>query len=108
MKLEDLVSYFREGNSYEDFCKQYSIDSQTEVIEVYMKKPFKLDSEIFFFEAEKTGDLIEYKFNDTLYYNLFDFYYFMDVIEESNESSNKNLKDLEIARVLLSYAIHDA
>lgn len=108
MKLVELVNYFRHGGSYEEFCQSESIDLESEVIEIYMRKPFNLDNNLAFFEIEKTEGNIEFIFDSEKYFNLFDFYYFLDVIKESNNSKNKSLTDREIASRLLSYSINDA
>ena len=106
MKLIELVNYFRDGGSFEEFCQSQSLDKESEVIEIYMKKPLKLDNDLGFFEIEKTEGNIEYIHDDVEYSNLFDFYYFLDVIEDSN--NNKSLTDENIARLLYNYAINDA
>ena len=108
MKLIDLIKYFREGGSFEEFCKKNSLNVEAETIEVYMTKPFSLEKDLAFFEIEKTKGLIEYTSNNTTFYNLFDFYYFLDVIEELKEEKNKKLSNHEIAKNILSYAIRDA
>lgn len=108
MKLKKLVNYFRKGGSFEEFCNIKSLDVEAEVVEVYMEKPFDLDNDLVFFEIEKTEGNVEYISNGVTYFNLFDFYYFLDAIEESNEGENKSMSDDELAKRLLSYAIHDA
>ncbi len=108
MKLEDLIAYFRKAGVFEDFCQDYSLDVEAEVIEVYMQKPFSLDSDLAFFEIEKTEGNIEHISDGVKYYNLFDFYYFLDMIEELKEGDNKKLSDKEVAERVLSYAIKDA
>lgn len=108
MKLVELVNYFRKGGSFEKFCNDKSLDVDAEVVEVYMEKPFDLDNDLAFFEIEKTEGSVVYIVNEVTYFNLFDFYYFLDVIEESNEGTNKSISDEELAKRLLSYAIHDA
>lgn len=108
MKLVDLIAYFRQGGSFESFCQEYSLDAEAEVIEVYMAKPFSLDTNLSFFEIEKTEGSIEYISSRITFYNLFDFYYFLDVIEDLKEGGNKELSDREVANRLLSYAIKDA
>ncbi|UII32248.1 hypothetical protein LVD17_00155 [Fulvivirga ulvae] len=108
MKLVELVTYFRKGGSFDEFCRNKSLDIEAEVIEVYMEKPFDLGNDLAFFEIEKTEGNIEYTFNGVTYFNLFDFYYFLDVIDESCEGKNSLMPDDEIAQKLLSYAIHDA
>ncbi len=108
MKLEGLITYFRNGGAFEDFCQKHSLDLETEVIEVYMQKPFSLNSELAFFEIEKTEGIVEYISDEIKYYNCFDFYYFLDMIEDLKERDNKGLSDREVAKRVLSYAIKDA
>lgn len=108
MKLVELVSYFRKGGSFEEFCHSNSLDIEAEIVEIYMEKPFNLDNDLAFFEIEKTEGSVEYISNGLKYYNLFDFHYFLEAIEESNNEENKSSTDSEIANKLLSYAIHDA
>lgn len=108
MKLVELVAYFRNGGSYQDFCSSQSLDMTSEVIEVYMEKPLDLDNDLAFFEIEKTDGKSECIFKQILYFNLFDFYYFLDTIEESHNNKNNTLTDLEVASVLLSYARDDS
>jgi hypothetical protein len=108
MKLLELVAYFRNGGSYQDFCSSQSLDISSEVIEVYMEKTLHLDNDLAFFEIEKTDGKSEYIFKQVRYLNLFDFYYFLDTIEESHNDENNTLTDLEVANVLFSYARDDS
>lgn len=104
MNLETLVGLFREKGNFEEFCISQSLDFTSEVIEIYMKKPFDLESQLYFFEIEKTEGQSEYIYNHEAYHNLFDFYYFQDFLEDSpKEFTNK-----EIAERILSYAVNDA
>jgi len=41
-------------------------------------------------------------------HNLFDFYYFLDAIEEANNNQNRSLSSEELAKLLYNYAINDA
>lgn len=108
MKLLELVNYFRNGGSYEKFCMAESLDQESEVVEIYMKQPLEINSDLVFFEIEKTEGNYEFSENGILYSNLFDFYYFQDAIEESNNSDNKHLTDDQLAKILFDYAINDA
>lgn len=108
MNLVELVNYFRKGGSFEEFCNDKSLDIEAEVVEVYMEKPFDLVNDLVFFEIEKTEGNVEFTYNGVTYFNLFDFYYFFDAIEESNEGGNKSMSDDEFAKRLLFYAIQDA
>lgn len=108
MKLVELVSFFRKGGTFELFCLEQSLDKESEVIEVYMQKPFALDNDLMFFQIEETEGSFEYSFMGVPYFNLFDFYFFLDAIAESKERGSEQLSDHEIAQKLYSYAIHDA
>ncbi|WP_299178599.1 hypothetical protein [uncultured Chryseobacterium sp.] len=108
MKLLELVNYFRNGGSYDEFCQTQSLNQESEVVEIYMKQPFKIDNDLAFFEIEQTEGNYEYLSNGEKYFNLFDFYYFLDAIEESNNNDNKSLPNEQIAQLLYNYAINDA
>jgi len=108
MKLVDLVRYFRNGGSYDNFCRLQSLDVNSEVIEIYMLGPVNLDSELAFFAIEDTEGKIEYVFNDKTYSNLFDFYIFQDSIEEFKTNGDSAITDEEIACRLLMYGLNDA
>ena len=108
MRLEALVSYFRKGGSFSNFCESNSLNPDSEVIEVYMEKPFSLTKDLAFFEIEETEGSVEYSHREVLYSNLFDFYFFLDAMEEAKNGEAKLLSDKELAKKLLDYAIHDA
>ncbi|RED22510.1 hypothetical protein BD847_3140 [Flavobacterium cutihirudinis] len=106
MNLIKLIKYFRSGGTFENFCLSQSINMDSEVVEIYMTKPFGINNELGFFEIEKTEAKIEYYFNGKMYFNLFDFFYFLDAIEEANIGIS--LTDEKLAQVLFDYAINDA
>ena len=106
MKLIDLVSYFRSGGTFEGFCSARALNVDSEVIEIYAQKPVNLDSDLGFFPIEETGGRIEFQSEGSQYQNLFDFFYFLDVIEDLKESSIPGNE--ELAQQLLSYALKDA
>lgn len=108
MKLLELVKYFRHGGSYKSFCEEKSLDQESEVVEIYMKQPLALNSDLGFFEIEKTEGAYEFSDNNINYTNLFDFYYFLDAIEDSNNATNSNLTDDDLTKILFEYAINDA
>lgn len=107
MNLLELVSYYRDGRSYEEFCISNSLDQESEVIEIYMEQPLQIYGELGFFEIEKTDGVYEYISDGIKYSNLFDFFYFLDVIKESNNPDNRHLTDDQIAKILFDYAIND-
>ena len=108
MNLVELINYFRSEGNQTEFFKNNSLDTESEVIEIYMQKPFSIENTIKLFEVEKTEGEIEFDFNDSKYFNLIDFYYFFDFIEESKSKKNKSMSDSELAKVLLDYCVNDA
>ncbi|TGD58946.1 hypothetical protein [Flavobacterium humi] len=108
MNLKELIKFFREGGSYDSFYQSQSLNNDSEVIEIYMEKPFNIDNDLAFFEIENTKGQVEYTFNNIKYFNLFDFYYFLDAIEESNNGENSSLTNEVIAERLFHCAIYDA
>ena len=106
MKLIDLVSYFRLGGTFEDFCKTQALNAESEVIEIYAQKPVSLHSNLGFFPIEETEGQVEFLAEGLPYQNLFDFFYFLDVIKDVKGSTLPG--NAELAQALLSYALNDA
>jgi hypothetical protein len=106
MKLVDLVAYFRLGGTFEGFCKAQALNAEAEVIEIYAQRPVNLDSPLGFFPIEETEGKIEFQSEGLQYQNLFDFFYFLNVIEDIK--GNELPGDAELAQSLLSYALKDA
>ena len=104
MNFIDLVSFFRKNNSLEDFCQKNNLDNDSEVIEIYMQKPFGVNNELSFFEIEKTDGRIAYLSNGIMYYELLDMYHFREYVL----AFPKKLTDEQIAIRLLDYANNDA
>ncbi|NWK57811.1 hypothetical protein HW115_19485 [Verrucomicrobiaceae bacterium N1E253] len=108
MTITDLVKYFRNDGSFEDFCKSRSLNADSEVIEIFARTPVSKESSLEFFEIEKTEGSIQYSHDSVEYRNLFDFYFFQDAIEESKDEAHQTLKDSDVAVKLMSYALNDA
>jgi hypothetical protein len=106
MKLIDLVTYFRHGGTFEDFCKKHSLNAKSEVIEIYAQAPASLESQLGFFPIEETEGQAEFLSDGVKYQTLFDFFYFLDVIEDLKDNDTPG--DAELAQKLLSYALKDA
>ena len=106
MKLIDLIAFFRQGGTLEEFCKAQKLEEDAEVIEIYAREPVGVESELGFFPIEETEGQTEFESEGVHYHNLFDFFYFLDVIEKvkgSEEPTNS-----ELARKLFAYAMDDA
>ena len=52
--------------------------------------------------------MLEFEANNIVLLSLFDFYVFLDMIEESNQETYKNVSDLDIAKRLISYSLNNA
>ncbi len=106
MKLIDLVTYFRHGGTYDDFCRKHTLNAKSEVIEIYAQEPVSLESQLGFFPIEETEGKADFLSNGVKYQTLFDFFYFLEVIEDVKDK--KTLEDAELAQKLLLYAVKDA
>jgi len=58
MALVELVKYFRKGGTYEDFYDKCSLSLESEVVEIYMMKPFSFDNDLAFFEIENAEGMM--------------------------------------------------
>lgn len=108
MTFVELVHYFRAGGSFGEFCQSQLLNVDSEVVEIFMAKPLNIANDIKFFEIEKTEGKSEYTCDGRKYVNMFDFYYFLDAIEESNSANNSHITDATIAELLYNYAMKDA
>ena len=106
MKLIELISFFRQGGAFADFCKEQRLNEEVEVIEIYAQEPVGLEAELSFFSIEETEGRIEFQSEGVRYHNLFDFFYFMEVIDDLKGSEEPT--HAELAQKLFSYAIKDA
>jgi hypothetical protein len=108
MILEDLINNFIEGGTYDEFCLKENLDVEAEVIELYMSAPVMVDNTVNFFEIEKTNGMIDYEENGVKYHNLFDFYFFLEVIDDYKRGRIKQTTNRELAERLIYYAINDS
>ena len=106
MKLIDLITFFRQGGTFEGFCRAQGLDEDSEVIEIYAHEPVGLESELGFFPVEETEGQLEFQSKGLRYHNLFDFFYFLDVIEGIRDCDEPI--DSELAQRLFTYAMTDA
>jgi hypothetical protein len=106
MKLIDLVAYFRQGGTFEGFCRTQGLNVESEVIEIYAQEPVRFESQLGFFPIEETGGQAAFSSNGIRYKTLFDFFYFLEVIEDLKGAQLPD--DRELAQKLLSYALKDA
>ena len=102
MTLPELINYFKEGGSNDDFSKMQRLDNDAEAVEIYMPKPFVLNSKLEFFKTEETGGKTAYYYNGSEFYSFFNFYYFLNAVKEAQR--NENHTEIDIALRLLDTA----
>lgn len=107
MTLTALIKHFRKGGNIDKFYKLNKLNVDSEIIEIYMQKPLSFENQIFFFELEKTKGKIEYELEGQKYYNLIDFQYFLDFINETNSGFNKLKPSQKFAKILFNYCLND-
>jgi len=108
MTLPELITYFKsDDNTYEDFCKMQRLDSDAEAVEIYMPKPFGLNSKLEFFTADETAGKQQHSYNGSEFYSLFNFYYFLNAVKDSERPENKSLTEIDLALRLLDNAGKD-
>jgi hypothetical protein len=106
MTLTDLINHFKEGGSYEAFCNMQRLNIDADTLEIYMPKPFGLNSKLEFFKGDVTAGKSPYDYNGAEFYKLFDFFYFLNIIKRT--PLNESMTDIDLALRLLDYAEKDA
>lgn len=106
MTLPELIQYFRNDGDYTSFCKMQRLDKDAEAIEIYAAQPFGLNSKLEFLAIEETAGRTPYSYNGNEVHSLFDFYYFINAVNEAFRDETKS--DIDIALRLLDYAERDA
>ena len=102
MTLPELIHYFTEGNTYEDFCKAQGINRFAEV-EIYMQKPFGINGKVELFKMEETSGKALYNYNGADFYNLFGVNYFMNAVKEADKGDDF-VNEIDLALKLIDYA----
>ncbi len=106
MILLDLIAFFRQGGTFEEFCKTQALNEKSEVIEIYAQEPACLEAHLGFFTIEETEGRVEFQAEGIRYHNLFDFFYFLDVLEDNKGS--EGLTNSDLAQKLFTYAMKDS
>lgn len=102
MTLPELIHYFTEGNTYEDFCKAQGLNKFAEV-EIYMQKPFGINGKVEFFKIEETAGRVEYTYNGSEFYVLCGFPYFLNAVKAA-DSGDDFVNEIDLALRLIDYA----
>ena len=102
MTLPELIHYFTEGNTYDDFCKAQGINRFAEV-EIYMQKPFGINGKVEFFKIEETAGRVEHYYNGSEFHVLFGFQYFLNAVKEVDKGDDF-VNEIDLALKLIDYA----
>lgn len=106
MNLTKLISFFRKSGNFDDFCRVNDLNAESEVIEIFSRDPKDINSDLGFFPIEITEGRILVDVNGISYYNLFDFFFFLDVINDVK--NDEKISDMDLAKRLLKYSEDDA
>lgn len=108
MSLPELIEYFRNDGTYEGFCKLHRLESDADVTEIYMQKPYGLNNKLEFFKVEETAGKKLYNYNGSDFNYLFDFNYFLSAVKEADRPASRLTTDIDLALRLIDYAERDA
>ena len=108
MKLIELIKYLTNPEMLEGFFQEQGLNTESEVLLIYMKGELDLSSDISILEIEETDDDLIFEKDGIQYIQLFPIDYTMDLIEFDLNMKDKGYSDLEIAERLLEYRKYDA
>ena len=106
MNIIELVSFFRDSGTFYEFCQNESIDTNSETIEIFSRNPKDISAQIIFLPIEETEGKNILKIDNVTYYNLFDFFYFLDVIKDAK--TQKSISNIELSKILIKYSENDS
>jgi hypothetical protein len=108
MKLSDVIEYLRHPDKLGQLYETLNLSTNSEAILIYMKDSLNLDSELRFFEIERTEDDLIFKENGVTYHQLFPVHYAAKIIDSYFSDNEKGLDNVGLAKRLLEYRINDA
>ncbi len=101
MTLPEIITYFNNGGSYENFVKSCGFAADADNVALYAQKPFGLNSKIEFFSEGETAGMAEHSYNGSDFYRLFEFTYLLNAIREAGRNE---LDDIALTLRLLEQA----
>ena len=108
MKLLDIIDYLRRPERLQDLYDSLKLSKESESISIYMKDAIDINSDLEFFEIEKTDGKLIYELNGTRYIELFPLEYASDIICNTFSEENRKLNNVELSKRILEYRINDA
>ena|ERR1700744_2960038 len=106
MKLVDLIDWLADSGRLEALVEKEGFEDRS-MVEIYMIGSLSLESEIVFFDAEKTPPTIEFEENGIAYIEFFPLEHALDSISDL-QLFGKGYSNDFIARRLFEYRINDA
>lgn len=100
MTLPEIITYFNNGGSYENFMKSRGL-AAADGVALYAQKPFGLNSKIEFFSEGETAGMAEHSYNGSEFANLFDFTYLLNAIREAERN---DVDEITLTLRLFDYA----
>lgn len=101
MTLPEIITYFNNGGSYENFMKSCGFAADADNVALYAQKPFGLNSKIEFFSEGETAGMAEHSYNGSEFANLFDFTYLLNAIREAERN---DVDEITLTLRLFDYA----
>lgn len=108
MKLLDIIEYLRHPDNVGQLYDTINLSPDSEAILIYMKDSLDLNSELKFFEIEKTEDDLVFKEDDVTYHQFFPVDYAVEILDSYFSDNEKKLDNIGLAKRLLEYRINDA
>ena len=108
MKLIDIIEYLRHPDKIGQLYDILNLSTDSEAILIYMKDSLDLNSELKFFEIEKTEDDLVFKENGVTYHQLFPVDHAVEILDSYFSDNERKLDNGGLAKRLLEYRINDA
>lgn len=108
MKLLDIIDYLRDSDRVGQLYNILNLPQDSETILIYMTDSLSLDSDLKFFDVEKTDDNLIFTENGVTYHQFFPLDFAVEIVESYFSDQEKGLDNTGLAKRLMDYRINDA
>ena len=108
MKLLDIIGHLRDPDKVGQLYDTLKLSTDSEAVLIYMEDSLSLDSELHFFEIEKTDDTLVFTENGVTYYQFCPLDHASEIIDSYFLDNEKQLDNLVLAKRLMDYIVNDA
>jgi hypothetical protein len=108
MKLIDSIPFLVDTTTIASLYEKVGLDKESDGIAIYMKDLIDLDSEIYSFDDNETGDFMEFEKDRIKYVQFFPISMAAELIEWDLDLKNRGYSNLDIAKRLIDYRLNDA